>query len=147
MQGSHSRSLFAAFGILLLLLCSACGGQWIRVQNVGSGPATVVVTHLDAEGRIVTQESLEVAPGAAANFLLDSNDNLPAGHRGSSLIESNQPIVAIRQADRQGQSADMVDGETLSMRAGGTSLYLPMVMNRADPFQSWSSRINIQNRK
>ena len=136
--------LLLASAIAALVL-TGCGGSWIRVQNVGSSPATVTLTYLDAEGRVVTTDTRVVAPYASTNFPQQDNANLPAGYSGSAVIESDQPIIALRRVDMQGRSAEMVDGGALAIGSGGTAVYLPLIMNQAGPWQTWNSRFNIQN--
>lgn len=145
MQRLRRMPLMLAMGIVAVLVLTGCGGSWIRVQNVGSAPATVVLTYLDEDGRVVTTDTRVLAPGAATNFPQRDNQNLPDGYEGSALIESDQPIIALRRVDMKGLTADMVDGGTLSIGSGGTSVYLPLVMNQAGPWQTWNSRFSIQN--
>ena len=141
----HSRGT----GVLLFVIsfvAIACGsGPSIRVQNLGSVPAYVNVTYFDASGSVVTGDGGGLAPGQAANFAIGSNKNLPAGFRGSALIESDQPVIALRRTDMKGRTADMIDGEVLAAQNSGGSLFLPLVMRNGGAFQSWESRIFIQN--
>lgn len=145
MQAHTRKPIALAAALLLLVFLTGCGGSWIRVQNVGSAPATVTLTYLDEDGRVVTSDTRVLAPGAATNFPQRDHQGLPEGYQGSALIESDQPIIALRRVDMKGLTAEMVDGGTLSLGSGGTSVYMPLVMNRAGPWQTWSSRFNIQN--
>ncbi len=142
---SLTRSLALIVAIPLLVLASACRDPWIRVQNVGDSPANVTVTYLDKDGNTVAQDSRQVAPGAAVNFSQGRTSQLPDGYRGSALVESDQPIVALRRTDMKGSTADMVDGDTISTMTGGSQLYLPLVMSHGGPWNSWNTRFNLQN--
>ena len=134
-----------AFIALLVLFACACRDPWIRVQNVGSSPANVTVTYYDGTGNAVSTDSHQVDPGASTMFSVSGNAAVPKGYRGSAVITSDQPVVAIRRTDMSGASHDMIDGETLTSTGGGRTLYLPLIMNASGAFNSWSSHINIQN--
>lgn len=145
MPGRAGARLRVAFIAVFLLFACACRDPWIRVQNVGPAPAQITITYYDSKGNAVSQDSRDVAPGASAMFSVAGNDAVPKGYQGSAVIESDQPVVAIRRTDMSGSTHDMVDGETLSASTGGPTLYLPLIMNASGAFKSWNSRINIQN--
>jgi hypothetical protein len=134
-----------AFIAILVLFACGCRDPWIRVQNVGTSPAQISVTYYDSNGNAVSTDSRQVGPGASTVFSVSGNDALSKGYRGSAVIESDQPVVAIRRTDTTGNNRDMIDGETLTANGGGGTLYLPLVMNASGVFNSWTSRINIQN--
>ena len=83
--------------LLTAILFAACGSPpWVRVQNVGSTTANVNITYYDEAGQAVARDSRQLAPGEAAEFPIKSNDRLPSGYRGSSIVESDQPVIALR---------------------------------------------------
>jgi len=136
---------WAAALAIASIVAAACGGPWIQVQNIGSEPAQVTVHYYDGDGDVVTDDARTLAPGESAKFSIGSNDNLPHGFRGSAVVESDQPVVALRRTDVKGSNGEMSDGQAIPSTAGGGALYLPMFMRRAGPFNSWSSRAFIQN--
>ena len=66
----------------------------IQIQNVGSADATIELTGYDrTSGTAAAPASVQVAPGASANFV-----NYPAGSSefdGSGVVSADQPIAAI----------------------------------------------------
>ena len=140
------RRALALFPLsLILLLAVSCGGSWIRVQNISNVTACVTLTYYDENGAAVATDTRQLPPGGATNFPQSDNGNLRAGYRGSAMIDSDQPIVALRRTDRKGNTSSMLDGETLSVATKGGTLYLPLLMNQGGPFSAWNSRFNLQN--
>jgi hypothetical protein len=136
---------WAAALAIVSIIAAACGGPWIQVQNIGSEPAQVTVRYYDGNGDVVADDARTLAPGESARFSIGSNDRLPRGFRGSAVVESDQPVVALRRTDAKGSTGEMSDGQAIPSTAGGGALYLPMFLRRGGPFHSWSSRAFIQN--
>lgn len=130
---------------LLALAAAACQNPWIRVQNVGFGPANVTVTYYDENGQQVGQDGGVIDPAQTSTFALGGDNGVPSGFRGSAVVESDQPVVALRRTDMAGGSADMVDGDTITNTRGGSSLLLPLIMSHDGPWQTWNSRFSVQN--
>ena len=139
------RGALAVFFLIAFVAVACAKGPSIRVQNLGSGPAQVNVTYYDSTGRAVTSDAGAIAPGHAGSFAIGSNKNVPDGYRGSALIDSDQPIIALRRTDMKGRSAEMIDGELLAPQTEGGALFLPLVMSHGGAFQSWESRLFIHN--
>ncbi|NDP43123.1 MAG: hypothetical protein GZ089_10485, partial [Aromatoleum sp.] len=139
----HSLRLSAVFVIVALF--AGCQNPWIRVQNLGSSGADITITYYDDNGQPVTTDGQQLPSGQAANFAEGSNNNLPRGYRGSAVIESDQPALALRRVDMAGNTGDMLDGDILNALSGGGSLYLPLIMSHAGAYGTWSSRVSLQN--
>jgi len=139
----------AAFIALLSTGCYNIGveNSWMRVQNMGSAPATVEVQYYDAEGRMVASDrSLPIQPGEGWTFVQKNNPTLPSGFLGSGVIIADQPIAVLmaKDADRGGGFYSAA-GETVALNAGSEKLFLPVVMNRDGFAQDWNARFIIQN--
>lgn len=78
----------------------------ITYQNVGTGPAAVTVsfyaTPTTTTPVIVTRP--ELAPGASTSLHLGSLTTIPAGFRGSAVMQSDQPLLATMVQLPQGTS-------------------------------------------
>ena len=59
-----------------------------------------------------------IGPGQGWTFFQEDNPQLPAGYKGSAVVESDQPIVALQAKDVRRNGAFMVDGDTTTIRAG-----------------------------
>lgn len=127
--------------------------SWIRVQNIGNGNANIEVDYYDESGRLAGQDVCPTAgvcpalvPGEGWTFFQKDNPSLPAGFRGSAVITSDQPLVAILAKDviRDGQFF-LIAGDTLSLGTGSQRLYLPLVSNQDGPLADWNGRFVIQN--
>jgi hypothetical protein len=125
--------------------------SWVRVQNIGTSPATVTVTYYSEGGAQLAQDTCPSAacpplgPGQGWTFFQQNHPELPAGYRGSALVESDQPIVALQAKDIRRNGAFLVDGNTTTIGAGSSKMYLPLIANRDGPQQDWNGRFAIEN--
>lgn len=125
--------------------------SWIRVQNIGESPATVIVTYYDEAGRQAGQDVCPstacpaLGPGQGWTFFQEGNPRLPAGYQGSAVVESDQAIVALQAKDVRRNGAFMIDGSTTSIAAGSYRMYLPLLANRDGAQQDSQGRFVVQN--
>ncbi len=125
--------------------------SWIRVQNIGGSPATVTVSYYDEAGRVLAQDACPsagcpaIGPGQGWTFFQEGNPSLPAGYKGSALVESDQPIVALQAKDVRRNGAFMIDGNTTSITAGSSRMYLPLLANRDGAQNDSMGRFALQN--
>ncbi|MEX2245249.1 MAG: hypothetical protein WEC75_01050 [Dehalococcoidia bacterium] len=125
--------------------------SWIRVQNIGASPANITVTYYDESGRNVASDQCPSAacpalgPGQGWTFFQEGNPRLPGGYKGSALVESDQPIVALQAKYVRRAGAFMIDGNTTTIASGSSNMYLPLIANRDGPQQDWNGRFAIQN--
>ena len=127
--------------------------SWIRVQNIGTANANIEVDYYDENGRLAGRDVCPTAgvcpalvPGEGWTFFQGQSPSLPPGFRGSAVITSDQPLVAILAKDviRDGQFF-LIAGDTLSLGAGSQRLYIPLVSNQDGPLADWNGRFVIQN--
>jgi hypothetical protein len=125
--------------------------SWVRVQNIGGADATVTVTYYDEAGRQLAQDVCPsagcpaVGPGQGWTFFQQSNPNLPIGYKGSGVVESDQPIVALQAKDVRRNGAFMIDGNTTTIAAGSSKMYLPLIANRDGAQNDSMGRFAIEN--
>jgi hypothetical protein len=125
--------------------------SWIRVQNIGSVAANVTVTYYDQNGANVGQDGcpsaacVAIGPGQGWTFFQAGNPQLPPGYKGSAVVESDQPIVALQAKDIHRGDAFMVDGDTTTILAGSSKMYLPLVANHDGPQNDWNGRFALQS--
>lgn len=125
--------------------------SWIRVQNIGVNAATVTVSYYDESGRMLAQDACPsggcpaLGPGQGWTFFQEHNPSLPAGYKGSAVVESDQPIVALQAKDVRRNGAFMIDGSTTTIAAGASRMYLPLLANRDGAQQDSMGRFAIQN--
>ena len=65
------------------------------VQNLGSGPATVLVTFYDSSGALVHTAFAMIPYHGSLGLELDSLSGLPPEYEGSAVLESDRPIQAV----------------------------------------------------
>ncbi|MBI5284916.1 MAG: hypothetical protein HY874_07450 [Chloroflexi bacterium] len=125
--------------------------SWIRVQNIGVADATVTVSYYDEGGRMVAQDVCPSAgcaalgPGQGWTFFQEGNPRLPAGYKGSAVVESDQPIVALQAKDVRRNGAFMIDGNTTTIASGSSKMYLPLIANRDGAQNDSMGRFAVQN--
>jgi len=125
--------------------------SWIRVQNIGTAPATVSVLYYDEAGRNIARDQCPspacpaLGPGQGWTFFQEGNPALPVGYKGSAVVESDQPIVALQAKDVRRGFAFMIDGNTTTTAVGSSRIYLPLVANRDGGQQDSMGRFAIQN--
>jgi len=125
--------------------------SWIRVQNIGAAAATVTVTYFDEQGNQRAQDACPSAacpalgPGQGWTFFQQQNPALPPGYKGSALVESDQPVVALQAKDIRRGGEFMIDGNTTTIASGSSKMYLPLVANRDGAQNDSMGRFAIQN--
>ncbi len=125
--------------------------SWVRVQNIGGQPANVTVSYFDENGGQLAADSCPspacpaIGPGQGWTFFQEGNPNLPPGYRGSAVVESDQPVVALQAKDVRRNGFFMIDGNTTSVLAGSSKMYLPLIANRDGPQNDWMGRFAVQN--
>ncbi|HEY8171606.1 MAG TPA: hypothetical protein VIH21_00845 [Dehalococcoidia bacterium] len=125
--------------------------SWIRVQNIGGTEASVTVSYYDESGRNIAQDTCPSAacpamgPGQGWTFFQEGNAQLPIGYKGSAVVESDQPIVALQAKDIRRNGAFMIDGSTTTTAAGASRIYLPLVASRDGGQSDSMGRFALQN--
>jgi hypothetical protein len=149
-----------AFAVLAVALSGATLGQaqsallgdensWIRIQNVGSGPAAVEIEYYSPTGQRVATESCPragaceaVRPGLGRSFFQQTNTDLQRGYRGSAYVTADQPFTALLARDViRPDGTFQIAGDSLRLGLGTATHYLPWVVNHAQ----FVSRIVIEN--
>ena len=124
--------------------------SWIRIQNVGEGPASIDIDFFDSHGVYLATDSCpsgggcaEIRSGFGWSFFQQFFGDLPEGFRGSAFIESDQPFVAMLARDvyRPATGELQISGDTLRLGAGTSVHYMPLVQDTA----RYISRITVQN--
>ncbi len=125
--------------------------SWVRVQNIGAGNANVIVSYYGDGGGLVGQDGCPsaacgpIGSGQGWTFFTESNPSLPPGYKGSAVVESDQPIVALYAKDIRRGGAFMIDGNTTTILAGSSKMYLPLIANRDGAQGDWNGRFAVQN--
>ena len=123
--------------------------SWIRIQNVGSLPATLDVAFYDLAGRLLGKDGCPkantcdaITSGSGRSFFQQTLDNLPVGYRGSAYVTSDQPFTALLARDVvRPDGTFQIAGDSLRLGAGIAEHYLPWVVNGAEHV----SRITVEN--
>jgi hypothetical protein len=148
---AHSGRPAAASGLSAAAYTFGTENSWIRVQNIGASDATVTVTYFNEDGAQVGQDVCPsgacppLGPGQGWTFFQANNPNIPAGYKGSAVVESDQPIVALQAKDIRRNGAFMIDGDTTTMAAGASKMYLPLIANRDGAQNDSMGRFAVQN--
>jgi hypothetical protein len=125
--------------------------SWIRVQNIGAADATVTVSYFDESGRQLAQDAcpsaacVAIGPGQGWTFFQQNTPGLPAGYKGSGVVESDQPIVALQAKDVRRNGAFMIDGNTTTIASGSSKMYLPLMANRDGAQSDSMGRFAVEN--
>ncbi len=125
--------------------------SWIRVQNIGNYDATVQLDYFDPDGNLAGTDNCPSAtcppmyPGSGWTFFQGDNATLPQGFAGSSVISTDQPVVAVLAKDVRRNGKFSIAGDTLETGPGSHRLYLPVTGKYDGPNQDWSGRFVIQN--
>ncbi len=149
MQSSSAK--FAAASASPAAYTFGLENSWIRVQNIGGADATVTVTYYDESGAQVGQDVCPSAgcpalgPGQGWTFFQANNPNIPPGYKGSAVVESDQPIVALQAKDIRRNGEFMIDGNTTTTAVGSSTMYLPLIANRDGAQNDSMGRFAIQN--
>ncbi len=123
--------------------------SWLRIQNVGSLPATIDLNFYDATGRLVAKDGCprlntcdKITSGSGRSFFQQTFDGLPVGYRGSGHLTSDQPFTALMARDLlRSDGTYQIAGESLRLGAGVAEYFLPIVVNNAEHV----SRIVVEN--
>jgi hypothetical protein len=125
--------------------------SWVRVQNIGASNANVIVSYYGENGSLLAQDGCPSAscpilgPGQGWTFFTENHPGLPSGYQGSAVVESDQPIVALFAKDVRRSGAFLIDGNTTTVLAGSSKMYLPLIANRDGPQADWNGRFAVQN--
>jgi hypothetical protein len=142
---------------LLLFLASSCytltaEDSWIRIQNMGSAPATITINYVDGNGQTINSQTCPawgvcpyLVPGAGFTFSERDNGGLPGGFAGSAVITSDQPIAVLLAKNAGDPGSYRTAGDVVALSAGTGELFLPLISNRDGDAQNWDSRFAIQN--
>ena len=123
--------------------------SWLRVQNVGTQPATLDLTFYNANGSQAAKDGCPkagicdaISPGSGRSFFQQTLDALPKGYRGSGYLVGDQPFVAMLARDLIRPDGTLqLGGDSLRLGSGTDRHYLPWVTNTA----SLVSRITVEN--
>ena len=111
----------------------------------------MTVTYFDEGGAQTGQDGcpspacVAIGPGQGWTFFQEGNPQLPAGYKGSAVVESDQPIVALQAKDIRRNGAFMIDGNTTTILSGSSRMFLPLIANRDGPQNDWNGRFALQN--
>ena len=114
--------------------------SWLRIQNVGSLPATIDLNFYDAAGRLIGKDGCPrvnvcdaVTSGSGRSFFQQTFEGLPLGYRGSGYLTSNQPFTALMARDLlRADGTYQIAGESLRLGVGVSEYFLPLVVNNAE---------------
>jgi hypothetical protein len=125
--------------------------SWIRVQNIGGGNANVELDYFDEQGRLAGKDTCPstscppMFPGSGWTFFQRDNPGLPPGFQGSSVVSTDQPIVALLAKDVFRGPLFAIAGDTVITGPGSHRLYLPLMAKRDGGAADWNGRFVIQN--
>ncbi len=123
--------------------------SWLRVQNVGTAPATMDITFYNASGGQVAKDGCpqagvceKISPGSGRTFFQQTLESLPKGYRGAGYLVGDQPFVAMLARDLIRPDGTLqLGGDSLRLGSGRDRHYLPWVTNGT----SLVSRISVEN--
>ena len=123
--------------------------SWIRIQNVGTKPATIQIDFFEDDGMLVATDGcpqhegcVALRPGLGWSFFQQSLDQLEHGYQGSAFVTADQPFVAMFARDSFLADGEFqIGGDSLRLSAAGGDLYLPLIENTA----GFVSRIALEN--
>jgi hypothetical protein len=123
--------------------------SWIRIQNVGTKPATIQLDFYEDNGLRVASDGcpqvdgcVALQPGFGWSFFQQSLGELPLGYQGSAFVIADQPFVAMMARDSFLSNGEFqIGGDSLRLGSAGGDLYLPLVQNTT----AYVSRIAIEN--
>lgn len=91
------------------------------IQNLGAGPASVVVTLYDSTDASKTYTTNQtIAEGGAWTFFSGDVPGVPAGFLGSAVVSSDQPVKAVVNVTNRKSGTYGVDGGTAAAQYRGT---------------------------
>ncbi|HUW14888.1 MAG TPA: hypothetical protein VM537_34530 [Anaerolineae bacterium] len=141
-------ALLACLGLAGTLAYAQGGGNYtaIQVQNLGDGPAAVVVTYIDPDGNVVAgaTRSYDIPIGESVFVLASTNEGLPDNFIGSVVLYSDQPIATIsNHANYAGTSNSQSAASFEGFVEGATDVYVPLLFKSFAA--GWNSRFYVQN--
>jgi probable HAF family extracellular repeat protein len=104
------------------------------LQNLGTGPASVLIRYYDQSGQPVGGGDLRLGLPVNGNWTVrqDSGKGLPHGAAGSAIVYSTQPLAAFVNEFAPGTGSDGSSYTSIQMPGGGgTTLYAPAIFNKA----------------
>jgi hypothetical protein len=123
--------------------------SYIAVQNTSNSAADVSVKYYDHLGVLVSTETENIPAFSNQIFYQDANASLPAGFRGSAVIDGDgTPLAAVVNNAGSGNDADVTTAGFESNNAftgGATKVYVPKVTVNYYDYQSGLSIQNIGN--
>lgn len=160
---ARRRSVAAAAILLFAVGAFAYGGtpassqvvdlgdenSWIRIQNVGTEPATVELDFYNNQGALVASDVCPKAGSCDAlragfgwSFFQQTLSGLGTSYRGSAYITSDQPFTALLARDVLRTDGEFqIAGDTLRLGPGAPRHVLPWVVNSV----GYVSRIVVEN--
>src|SRR5450759_911128 len=125
----------AAAAVLPAMANAAYGGYTTvtEIQNVGSGPAGVLIRYFDSTGAAVgSGDGIANLPvNSTWTVRQDNGHGLAAGQAGSAVIYSDEPLATfVNEFAPGGGDATSYTGITPSV-GSGTALYAPAIANNA----------------
>jgi len=122
---------------------SSVGGTWdsgIKIQNLGSGTASVVPTFYSADdpSTFYTAAASSVAAGESVEYWLPVVSEVPSG-KYSAVISSSEPIAVV--STHTNYSVGIADSYN-GVSAGASPLYVPYVYRGLN---DWVTEITVQN--
>ena len=119
------------------------------VQNLGSGPAQVVVEFRDTSGNVRNTLSQTIAEGANYNFDQRYSSGYPGADsfQGSAIVSADQPIGAAANMMRTGGVVPAYESYNALNTSGiGQDIMLPQVLkNVSSGGLVWNTTIVVQN--
>jgi hypothetical protein len=122
--------------------------SWVRIQNVGTSPATIELRFYDEAGTELAidrcpQEGVcgALRPGSGRSFFQQGFDDLPLGYRGSAYVTVDQPFVSLLARDAFKAGLFQISGDALFNDTATTEIYTPIVQNTDE----YVSRLSIEN--
>lgn len=112
----------------------------IRLMNLGSSDASVVLTFYDTEGNVDATINATLSANRPASWnQLYYPASLPSGWYGSVVVSSNQPLAAIVN---EYTSPNLESASYTGSESGGTAVYLPSILKNA---WTWTTTFAVQN--
>jgi hypothetical protein len=153
------KKFVSVFAVLVILVAATTvamaqsglpgSGWWSgeQVQNVGDGPADLIITAYGDMGTFTASQTVD--PGAAYNFTPADFTDMDPGFEGSAVVSSNMPIKAIvAVTNRLSGSLGVAGGKATAQYQGidgsmaADTLYIPIA--KGDSF-SKTTTYYVQN--
>lgn len=138
--------LMTVFLVATVVLAQGMGptSTGVQIQNLSTdSEAHVILEYYNQDGTLEHTDSLTIDPGGSANrdARADYTDaQIPQGWKGSLLVSSDQPVVAINNQYAGVWQAPY--GTAGAFSEGATSLTLPLIMCN---WYGWGTNLHVQN--